>query len=209
MDDPNTPDPVQPDPLLKAGAFIDPTPASNGTCTPKIKPDALAAPQPSDQKPASSGPVVVTDQANRPDWLPSDWAFKETLRTSGASAGTRDKYFIHPAGHRFRSKKEVMNFIETGITPKKRKNADSDATDNTPRLESGTPKRKKNEVKAKVSMTNFNFDDVPEMVKWEMTGAYEGTWRPLINGVDRVPESSKQDWTAAFTYLSIQNCSKQ
>ncbi|KAK9727242.1 hypothetical protein RND81_05G267800 [Saponaria officinalis] len=211
MDDPNTPDPVQPDPLLKPGAFIDPTPASNGNGTPKPRPNALAASQPSDQKPGSSGPIDVTDHANRPDWLPSGWVFKETLRTSGASAGSKDKYFIDPTGRRFRSKKEVFNFIETGATPKKRRGTDSDATttDITPRVESETPKRKKVEAKAKVSMKNFNFDDVPDKVKWEMTDVYEGTWRPLINGVERVPESSKQEWTAAFTYLTLQNGSRQ
>ncbi|KAH9627525.1 hypothetical protein KSS87_016239 [Heliosperma pusillum] len=218
MDDPNNFDPVQTDPLLQAGAFIDPTPTetptSNGNGTKKQKTDAVeTSPQPSDQKSgsssASAGPVDVTDPANRPDWLPSEWLFRETLRTSGASAGSKDKYFIDPAtNRRFRSKKEVFQYLETGTTPKqKRKNADSDAENTQVALQvTETPnKRKKSEAKAKVSMKNFNFDEVPDKVKWDLIDVFEGTWRPLINGVERVPESSKQEWTAAFTYLTLQN----
>ncbi|XP_074289950.1 methyl-CpG-binding domain-containing protein 5-like [Silene latifolia] len=220
MDDPNNSDPnnsdsIQSDPLLQAGAFIDPTPTptSNGNGTKKLKTEAVeTTPQGSDQKSglsSSAGPVDVTDQANRPDWLPPGWLFKETLRTSGASAGSKDKYFIDPASNRrFRSKKEVFQYLETGTTPKqKRKNADSDAENTQGALQvTETPnKRKKSEAKAKVSMKNFNFDEVPDKVKWDLIDVFEGTWRPLINGVERVPESSKQEWTAAFTYLTLQN----
>lgn len=74
--------------------------------------------------------------------------------------------------------------------------------------ESATPKRKKSEPKVKVSLKNFNFDDIPAKVKWVLTDIYEGSWRPLTNGVDRVPESAKQEWTAAYTYLTIQNGGK-
>ncbi|KAL2898984.1 Methyl-CpG-binding domain-containing protein 5 [Bienertia sinuspersici] len=114
------------------------------------------------------------------------------------------QYYLELATQRrFRSKKEVLYYLETGST-KKRKNADSDA-DTTPTTESAAGKKKKSEGKAKKSLKNFNFDDVPAKVKWVLSDIYEGTWRPLMNGADRVAESAKQEWTAAFTFLTLQN----
>jgi len=74
-----------------------------------------------------------------------------------------------------------------------------------PQANSQTLKKKKSEMNAKDMVKCFNFDDVPAKVKWELTDVYEGTWRPLLNGVDRVPESTEQEWFAAFTYLTLQN----
>ncbi|KMT05243.1 hypothetical protein BVRB_7g173840 [Beta vulgaris subsp. vulgaris] len=229
-------DPIQPDPLLKPGAFIDPNPSSNGKKSSKRKSTstvdsaALDTSQPSDQKNGvtsngkKSSSTVDPDSASvdasqpsdqkgeipatpRPDWLPSGWTFVERVRASGASAGSRDKYYVDPVTQRrFRSKKEVLYFIETGMMKKKKNDSDADATPGTD--SAATPKRKKFETKAKDSLKNFNFDDVPAKVKWELTDIYEGTWRPLSNGVDRVPESSKQEWSAAFTYLTLQNAGR-
>uniref|UniRef100_A0A7C8ZQK5 MBD domain-containing protein n=1 Tax=Opuntia streptacantha TaxID=393608 RepID=A0A7C8ZQK5_OPUST len=203
-----------PDPLLNAGAFIDPTPTSNGTSVPETASDlpeptcrenSPETPQPSDRQ-EGSGPL--SDDAaltSKPDWLPSGWKFIERVRSSGASAGTRDKYYLDPVSNRqFRSKKEVLYYLETGSVKKKKRSMNSD-TENTAQANSQTPKRNKAEAKAKELAKYFDFDDIPAKVKWELTDIYEGTWRPLINGVDRVPESSKQEWSAAFTYLTLQN----
>lgn len=115
-------DPIQPDPLLKPGAFIDPNPSSNGKKSSKRKSTstvdsaALDTSQPSDQKNGvtsngkKSSSTVDPDSASvdasqpsdqkgeipatpRPDWLPSGWTFVERVRASGASAGSRDKVF--------------------------------------------------------------------------------------------------------------------
>eukprot|EP00249_Psilotum_nudum_P017758 c26476_g1_i1 orf=241-2415(-) len=50
-----------------------------------------------------------------PDWLPEGWMTEIKIRVSGNSAGARDKYFFDPVTkRRFRSKKEVFCFLETG-----------------------------------------------------------------------------------------------
>ncbi|KAH9607784.1 hypothetical protein KSS87_011181 [Heliosperma pusillum] len=187
------------DPLLKPGAFIEPNPVSNGNGKPKGESKGEKV------NPRQSS-VEVTDEANRPDWLPPGWRFKEFLRTSSASAGTRDKYFIDPAtNRRFRSKKEVFRYLETGVTPmQKRKAGDSDA-DNTPGPNSATPKKMKTEPKPVFSIEDFKFDEVPEKVKWQLTDVYEATWIPKIDDTNPVPESTKQEWSSAFRYLSLKN----
>lgn len=213
-EDPENMGHLAPDPLLNAGAFIDPTPTSNGTSTPEPVSDppepacqenSPETPQPSDRQ-TVAGPL--SDDAAltiKPDWLPPGWKFIERVRSSGASAGTRDKYYLDPVTNRhFRSKKEVLYYLETGSVKKKKKNSSSDA-ENTTQANSQTPKRKKVEAKAKELAKYFDFDDIPTKVKWELTDIYAGTWRPLVDGVDRVPESSKQEWSAAFTYLTLQN----
>lgn len=192
-------DHVATDPLLKPGAFIDPNPSLNGNSKPESSSDRPETPQPSHLKGGSDPPL-----GDRPDWLPPGWTFVERVRSSGASAGSRDKYFMDPVtNRRFRSKKEVLLYLETGtVAFKKKKNSD---TDGTPQSSGPTPKRKKSEPEVKDITKYFNFDGVPAKVKWELSDVYEGSWRPLINGVDRVPESTKQDWVAAFTYLTLQN----
>ncbi|KAJ8439875.1 hypothetical protein Cgig2_003941 [Carnegiea gigantea] len=211
--DPNNMDPLPPDPLLKPGAFIDPHPTSNGNSVPESfshhrgPTDPPEIRQPSDQKPGSDPPPA---EMEIPGWLPPGWTVVERVRASGASAGTRDKYYLESVTkRRFRSKKEVLYYLQTGSTPlKRKKNADSDAdaTVSQPQANSQTLKKKKSEMNAKDMVKRFNFDDVPAKVKWELTDVYEGTWRPLLNGVDRVPESTEQEWFAAFTYLTLQNC---
>ncbi|KAL9238776.1 hypothetical protein vseg_013154 [Gypsophila vaccaria] len=206
MNTPTKPNPTRTDPLLRPGVFIHPnTPSSgkgkgNGNGNGKTpKRETTGG---SDQKSGSS--LDVTNDSNRPDWLPSGWKFKEYLRTAGASAGTRDKYFIDPVtNRRFRSRKEVFRFLEDGTTPsQKKKTADSDANNS---LNLATVKRKKPDPKAKISIDNFKFDDVPQKVTWVLTDVYEGTWSAKTNVVDKVPESSQQEWYSAFRYLTLKN----
>ncbi|XP_011624097.1 uncharacterized protein LOC18436098 isoform X2 [Amborella trichopoda] len=50
-----------------------------------------------------------------PDWLPAGWITEIKVRANGLTAGTKDKYFYDPVSKRkFRSKKEVFSFLETG-----------------------------------------------------------------------------------------------
>ncbi|KAH7316183.1 hypothetical protein KP509_21G081800 [Ceratopteris richardii] len=50
-----------------------------------------------------------------PDWLPTGWTTELKTRMAGSTAGTTDKYYRDPStGRRFRSKVEVMNFLQTG-----------------------------------------------------------------------------------------------
>ncbi|KAJ7521345.1 hypothetical protein O6H91_19G049000 [Diphasiastrum complanatum] len=50
-----------------------------------------------------------------PDWLPDGWTAEIRTREMGNTAGTKDKYYVDPTtGRRFRSKNEVMEYVETG-----------------------------------------------------------------------------------------------
>ncbi|CAO2824952.1 unnamed protein product [Amaranthus hypochondriacus] len=191
---------IQPDPLLKPGAFIDPYPFSNYD-TPYLNPVKRIGGGARNSKGKPSTPDKETLVGPTPDWLPPGWICKERVRASGASAGARDKYYIDPVTQRrFRSKNEVLNYLETG-TPKKRRNIHSDA-DHTPRSES---KRKKSNTKVKDVSMNFNFEDVPEKVTCNLRNNYETTWTPSFRGADRVPDPVQQEWAATYTYLNLQH----
>lgn len=50
-----------------------------------------------------------------PDWLPAGWITELKTRMAGSTAGTTDKYYKEPStGRRFRSKNEVLSFLQTG-----------------------------------------------------------------------------------------------
>lgn len=50
-----------------------------------------------------------------PGWLPVGWITEIKTRKAGITAGTKDKYYKDPiSGHRFRSKNEVMSYLQTG-----------------------------------------------------------------------------------------------
>nr|7FEO_A Chain A, Methyl-CpG-binding domain-containing protein 5 [Arabidopsis thaliana]7FEO_B Chain B, Methyl-CpG-binding domain-containing protein 5 [Arabidopsis thaliana] len=54
------------------------------------------------------------------NWLPPDWRTEIRVRTSGTKAGTVDKFYYEPiTGRKFRSKNEVLYYLEHG-TPKKK-----------------------------------------------------------------------------------------
>lgn len=136
-----------------------------------------------------------------PDWLPAGWLVQDRVRSSGATAGTIDKYYYDPASaSRFRSKKEVLYFLETGTKRKKKKeNSDADADADT--MGSGSQNQKKSGTKAKSSALKFDYSNVPEKVEWVLTDFSQGSWAPFI-GDKKVPESTVQEWAAAFTALS-------
>lgn len=68
--------------------------------------------------------------------------------------------------------------------------------------------KEKSSKTAKRSALNFDFSNVPEKVDWILTDSSEGSWTPYL-GDDKVPESSKQDWAAAFTFLTSKNSSQK
>eukprot|EP01018_Ginkgo_biloba_P006736 Gb_03340 [translate_table: standard] len=70
------------------------------------------------RRPRNGIPGVIVDS---PDWLPPGWITEMKTRESGLSAGTTDKYYIEPCTrHRFRSKAEVIRFLETGVITRPR-----------------------------------------------------------------------------------------
>ena len=68
-------------------------------------------------------------------------------------------------------------------------------------MDSSGGHKQKSTSSEKGSALNFNFSDVPEKVQWVLTDSSEESWKAFI-GNDQVPESSKRDWLAAFTFLA-------
>jgi hypothetical protein len=131
----------------------------------------------------------------RPSWLPEGWGAECKVRTSGASAGSFDKYYIEPvSGRKFRSKVEVEYFLQTGSKPnKKRSDADADADANGNRPEKSGSKKKKS------APLNFDFKNLPEKVRWVLTDAVKDQWTPFV-GDKIIPKSTRQEWNAAFQF---------
>lgn len=135
-------------------------------------------------------------------WLPAGWVVEGKLRTSGATSGQIDKYWIEPtSGHRFTSKIGVLNFLKTGVLPKKRKSmGNADATKDSCGSSSGKKQMKLPSNKPKTF--KFDFSDVPERVNWVSTDNYMDCWTPF-NGDEKMADSVAQEWSAAFSYLII------
>ncbi|CAN8254966.1 unnamed protein product [Cochlearia groenlandica] len=142
------------------------------------------------------------------NWLPPDWTAQEKIRTSGTKAGSVDKFYYEPVtGRKFRSKNEVLYYLEHG-TPKKKgaKKAENGDTQQSEHSEGrGSNKREtRPDVKAKeppLKPLEFDFLNVPEKVVWtEATGSQE-SWLPFI-GDYKIQESVSQDWDRAFTLIT-------
>ncbi|MBA0807286.1 hypothetical protein Gohar_023100 [Gossypium harknessii] len=160
-------------------------------------------------------------------WLPAGWSIEDRVRSSGATAGTVDRvksqlshdfffcqcndnvtymitfllqyYFDPSSGRKFRSKKEVLYYLETGIPPSKRKKgAEASGSEEVGTGNSGGNKQKKPDKKLKP--LNFDFINVPQKVDWLLTNASEDSWTPFL-GEDQVSGPTKQDWAAAFASL--------
>ncbi|KAJ6964276.1 hypothetical protein NC652_002532 [Populus alba x Populus x berolinensis] len=127
----NRPGPKSDDPLLQNGSSIDPNKHSTADETLNRTNDK------GNQQPVT--PVREKRRLSETDvvtsWLPPGWVVEDRVRTSGATAGTRDKYYIEPvSGRRFRSKKEVQYYLETGTLKKRGKateNVDADTNKQT------------------------------------------------------------------------------
>ncbi|KAJ0021430.1 hypothetical protein Pint_32378 [Pistacia integerrima] len=120
----------------------------------------------------------------------------------------RNRYYFDPSSaRRFRSKKEVLYFLETG-TPRKRKkgaensNADVDKSGTKGKtVPAPTPTPMPAPAPAPL---NFDYCNAPEKIQWVLTKTSEDSWTPFI-GKDKVPENSKREWAVAFTFLSTSN----
>ncbi|OMO67764.1 Methyl-CpG DNA binding protein [Corchorus capsularis] len=197
--------PVQPstsdlpsDPLLKPGAFIDANGQDRSFETPPKRPNGSipnGAAQGADKSPSSAEPKAKRRVVPPETWLPAGWLVEDRVRTSGATAGTVDKYYVDPSsGCKFRSKKEVLYYLETG-TKRKKGTETSSGCEEVPPVVSSGKKQKKTPKKQKP--LNFDFHNVPEKVNWLLTNASADSWTPFL-GDGQVPESTRQDWAAAF-----------
>ncbi|KAF5736646.1 hypothetical protein HS088_TW14G00793 [Tripterygium wilfordii] len=75
-------------------------------------------PQLSDVNEGTSDPQLRHNRRGRrpetnqhPPWLPEGWHITTRRRQNGSSAGHVDKYYVRPDGKRFRSKKEVEDYL--------------------------------------------------------------------------------------------------
>ncbi|KAJ8558435.1 hypothetical protein K7X08_005201 [Anisodus acutangulus] len=215
------------DPLLQSGTYIDAdTTTSNKGVLDKpnvnasnLAPAPVTAPAPEETPPELTMPASATTETvtplrnpnrsvevnvERPSWLPESWKFETKVRASGATAGTVDRYYYEPvSGRKFRSKNEVLYFLETG-GKRKKGTPGGDATlllqpsETTP----SSKKQKKSGSKAK-KITSFYFDSAnpPQSVCWVQTDSSADTWAPSCNG-SMVPGSRKQEWDAVFSSVS-------
>ncbi|CAA0841323.1 Methyl-CpG-binding domain-containing protein 5 [Striga hermonthica] len=123
------------DPLLGSDSFIDPDRVEPEEAFPEqeqvgLDPAMAIAAQPiSILRPGEELVTVektprrknMDEMSVRPSWLPEGWEMSLRVRASGNSAGFIDRYYIEPTGQRkFRSKNEVLHFLETGSKKKKR-----------------------------------------------------------------------------------------
>ncbi|GAB2274373.1 Methyl-CpG-binding domain protein 5 [Dionaea muscipula] len=118
-------DNLQPDPLLKSGAFIDleanngysesetrsyPTTSSREAPVEPLRtirpstpvhysnaasPEPHGEPSPQVDQRGGSGPSSDPSLSEVLDWLPPGWRVHSRVRASGASAGAKDKYYHH------------------------------------------------------------------------------------------------------------------
>ncbi|XP_075520030.1 methyl-CpG-binding domain-containing protein 6-like isoform X2 [Primulina tabacum] len=159
---------IQDDPLLGSGSFIDPgrndstveCPAperneSNGDpefasdSVIDAKPISMLAPGENWSEAVPKAPKVrdPEEMAKRPSWLPDDWNIELRVRSSGATAGTIDRYYVAPSGKRkLRSKNEVLRFLAPGGEAKRKSNS---VTDAGPSESPGSQKKPKSSSKRK------------------------------------------------------------
>ncbi|KAJ8630482.1 hypothetical protein MRB53_023805 [Persea americana] len=117
----------------------------------------------------------------RPKWLPNDWRMEVRIRTSGKTAGMKDRYYYDPKSHRrFRSKREVESFLQTGT------------------IQRSTPKSRKYATdKHQQSATRFGFKNCSTKANWVLTSSVEGLWPPYSND-EELPESTWKSWAVAM-----------
>ncbi|KAL2511040.1 Methyl-CpG-binding domain-containing protein 5 [Abeliophyllum distichum] len=121
-----------------------------------------------------------------------------TEATTKALATT--EYYRDPSGKKFRSKNEVMHYLETGNKLKRKPNSDAEAT--TPSESPGSKKQKKSSSKRKKSEAiKFDFLNPPTAVSWTCTNAPQETWTARVDN-KRVPESRQREWAAAFQQVT-------
>ncbi|KAI4304636.1 hypothetical protein MLD38_040116 [Melastoma candidum] len=210
------------DPLLKSGSFIDPSesgdPESHVPGTPNNLADSTSngpdvpadsTPDGVTKSPATDnmGPASGEDSKSRrrvrpaadaPDWLPKGWTVEDRVRTSGATAGTVDKYYCDPVSkHVFRSKNEVLHYVQTGMRLKRKRNMDSPDGEAADADISSGCKQKRGAAPAPPKL---DFDNVPT-VTWVAKDRAKDSWVPHVDGRE-VTKSAQQQWSAAFSWIT-------
>ncbi|CAI9277497.1 methyl-CpG-binding domain-containing protein 5 [Lactuca sativa] len=182
---------VTPDPLLGSGSFIDP----NNGGDQNQKQNASK-----ETENASANPDSIHLKYTRPSWLPENFEMILRKRTSGATEGTVDRYYIAPSGQRLRSKNEVLTFLETGA--KRKKTTPSTPNSDDAASEGSAPRsKKKTSARKKVHAAfSFDFRNPPEKVSWCLTYATEDVWSPRI-GDWELPLATKQEWASVFNHV--------
>lgn len=114
-----------------------------------------------------------TEIIQSPDWLPRGWFTELKTRGGGSSAGTKDKYYYDPVTQRrFRSKVEVLNYLETGMIGRYK-----------PKIKSDGQVGRKRKTSAAFYQYAASFDNSfrPTKVRWVLNDT-DGTWIPFVNG---------------------------
>nr|VDD32717.1 unnamed protein product [Brassica oleracea] len=149
------------------------------------------------------------------NWLPPGWRVEDKVRTSGATAGSVDKYYYEPiTGRKFRSRTEVLYYLEHGTSKKGSKKPDNtDSTsDHVEGQGSNKSSRKAKEPtpppRPRSPPLKFDFENPPEKVSWSSANAGEEQgWTPFV-GDDKVQDSLRREWCTAFTVITTKNPTK-
>lgn len=113
-----------------------------------------------------------TEIIQSPDWLPTGWFTELKTRGGGSSAGTKDKYYYDPVTQRrFRSKIEVLSYLETGIIGRYK-----------PKVKSEGQVGRKRKTSAAFYQYAASFDNSfrPTKVRWVLNDT-DGSWIPFVN----------------------------
>ncbi|OIT00872.1 hypothetical protein A4A49_07691 [Nicotiana attenuata] len=178
---------LPPDPLLQSGTYIHAD--SNATVETTPERSLLDEPHVSDPMPAAAS----TESTAKIQTVSTE------LVTPKRRLNKSVEYFFEPvSGRKFRSKVEVLYFLETG-GKRKKGNTGSEAT---PSETSKSQKQKKGGSKTQ-KITSFYFDsgNPPHSVCWVQTDGFADTWAPSCNG-GMIPERRRQEWVAVFSSVS-------
>ncbi|KAK6138147.1 hypothetical protein DH2020_028083 [Rehmannia glutinosa] len=84
-----------------------------------------------------------------------EWELKFEARSPGGYAGKVDKYYVEPTGQRkFRSKNEVLHFLETGNKKKRKPTSEADAAPSEQK-KSSTKRKKPEAVKSDIKHPEY------------------------------------------------------
>ncbi|KAJ0261413.1 Methyl-CpG-binding domain-containing protein 6 [Hirschfeldia incana] len=174
---------------------------SNGTEQVNPPPDNNSAHQSESKTRKRSAPLD--------SWLPDGWRVEDKVRTSGATAGSVDKYYYEPVtGRRFRSRTEVLYYLEHGTSKKGSKKTDFNPDHLEGQGRSKSSRKAKEQPPPPPPPLNFDFENAPEKVSWSvMANSGDEAWSPFV-GEDKVQDSVRRDWCAAFTAVTTKNPSK-
>ncbi|KAJ4827366.1 hypothetical protein Tsubulata_014958 [Turnera subulata] len=204
--EPNPARPNTEDPLLPRGSHIESTATGDDksftkgkSAKPKPKPTQSNSTNGSESTAQTRPRRSVLPNAESLTWLPSGWEVEDRVRSSGATAGSVDRYYFEPStGRKFRSKKEVLHYLETGSLKKRKKDS---IGDNNSSDSSSTQPSKPDDASMKPPEVKFDFNNVPDTVEWVLSEAKTDVWTPSVDG-QSVPENARRGWTATFSSVT-------